>query len=122
MLGATALSATPLSAYDELVLLINNINLKGEAKLDAIGQCLVNASNVNFYTTADIDVFTTTVKEAVGQIHASALLNVDPDNEIDVFGINIKGEAKIYVKGLLLGEGWVRVVPDTEEWTNTTNW
>ena len=121
MLGFKSISESALSTYGALPELLNNVVIRGTAKLDAVGN-LLNYAGVTFTAVADLEALGSIDAMATADIKASALLECYP-NTIELTGdINIDGEAVFYCKGAKVGEGWVRVVPDTEEWTNTTNW
>lgn len=71
--------------------------------------------------TASLDIDVNTVKNNSIEIQGRALFNAFPTTAV-LFQANIKGKAVLTANGRLIGEGWTRVVPDSEEWTNTTNW
>ena len=122
MLGFKSLSESSLSTYGALPELLNNATIRGTAKLEAVGNILNYLGNISFTAIADLEAISKLEAMASGEITASALLECYP-NTVEFTGyINIEGEAVFYCKGAKVGEGWVRVVPDTEEWTNTTNW
>jgi hypothetical protein len=76
---------------------------------------------VDMLATANLDTGVNTVKNNSIEIQGRALFNAFPTTAV-LFQANIKCDAVLTANGKLIGEGWTRVVPDTDEWTNNTTW
>lgn len=121
MLGFHAISETPISA-------LSGAELGGSASILTSSDLQVLASLVKhgkatFSTSSDLDVFAEV--ENFGDfitMRGIAELTVKSNKVLNVTGINIDGKTHFVCKGEKLGEGWVRIAPNTDEWNNNSTW
>jgi hypothetical protein len=120
MLGLKSLAESPIST--------RGIPREARAEFLCTATFTVVESNrlkyaypVDMLATANLDIDANTLKNNSIDIQGRALFNAFPTTAV-LFQANIKGKAVLTANGRLIGEGWTRVVPDSEEWTNTTNW
>jgi hypothetical protein len=123
MLGIKTYSESPIATIGDIADLVGAFpKFTGNAELDAF------AGNLQ---SLGIDIIANAKLQSEGNINIGAIVNLKAVADLDVqageiqLGIaNFNGVATLYAKGSEIGEGWVRVVPDEEEWDKelSTDW
>ena len=115
MLGIKTYSESPMSTLGDIADLVGAFpKFTATAEIDAFGGDL-KSIGINIVSTADlegeldINIGAVVSLDAVANIHVNA-------GEIETGLANFNGVATLYAKGGELGEGWVRIEPDTPEW------
>ena len=108
-------SESPIATLGDIADLVGAFpKFTGNAELDAfVGN--LKGLGINIVSTADL--------EAEGDINIGAVVSLDAvanihvnAGEIETGLANFNGVATLYARGGELGEGWVRIEPDTPEW------
>ena len=121
MLGLKTYSEAPISTLGDIADLVGAFpKFTAQADLDAFVSRL-KGLGINIVALADLEV--------IGDAKWGAIVDIKSVADLDVRGgerqiaiANFNGQALLYVKGTELGEGWVRVVPEGEQWDNTNKW
>ena len=123
MLGIKTYSESPIATVGDIADLVGAFpKFTGNAELDAFAGNLQGLG---------IDIIANAKLQSEGDINIGAIVNLKAVANLDVqageiqLGIaNFNGVATLYAKGGEIGEGWVRVVPDEEEWDKelSTDW
>lgn len=119
MLGLKSLAESPISTRG--IFRQISVEFFATAVLDADGNILKYAIPVDMLATADLDAGVNVLKNSSVDLQGRALFNAFPTTAV-LFSAYINGDAVLSANGKLVGEGWTRVVPEEEEWTNTTTW
>ena len=115
MLGIKTYSESPMSTLGDIADLVGAFpKFTATADLDAFGGDL-KSIGINIVSTADLEGELDTNIGAVVSLDAVANIHVNA-GEIQTGIANFDGVATLYAKGGELGEGWVRIEPDTPEW------
>ena len=115
MLGIKTYSESPMSTLGDIADLVGAFpKFTGTAELDAFGGDL-KSIGINIVSTADLEGELDTNLGAVVSLNAVANIHVNA-GEIETGIANFNGVATLYARGGELGEGWVRIEPDTPEW------
>ena len=123
MLGIKTYSESPMSTLGDIADLVGAFpKFTANAELDAFATNL-KGLGINIVSTADLQGDLDVNKGAVVNLNAVADLHVNA-GEIQTGIANFDGVATLYARGGELGEGWVRIVPDEEEWDKelSTDW
>ena len=123
MLGIKTFSESPIATIGDIADLVGAFpKFTGTAELDAFVGTL-KGLGINIVSTADLQGDLDVNKGAVISLNAVADLHVNA-GEIQTGIANFDGVATLYARGGELGEGWVRIVPDEEEWDKelSTDW
>jgi hypothetical protein len=123
MLGIKTYSESPIATIGDIADLVGAFpKFTGNAELDAfVGN--LKGLGINIVSTADLEGELDTNLGAVVSLNAVANIHVNA-GEIETGIANFNGVATLYARGGELGEGWVRIVPDEEEWDKelSTDW
>ena len=123
MLGIKTYSESPIATVGDIADLVGAFpKFTGNAELDAFATNL-KGLGINIVSTADLEAELDTNLGAVVSLNAVANIHVNA-GEIQTGIANLNGVATLYARGGELGEGWVRIVPDEEEWDKelSTDW
>ena len=123
MLGIKTYSESPIATIGDIADLVGAFpKFTGNAELDAFATNL-KGLGINILANADLEGELDTNIGAVVSLNAVANIHVNA-GEIQTGIANLNGVATLYAKGGELGEGWVRIVPDEEEWDKelSTDW
>ena len=123
MLGIKTYSESPIATIGDIADLVGAFpKFTATADLDAFGGDL-KSIGINIVSTADLEGELDTNLGAVVSLNAVADIKVHA-GEIETGLANFNGVATLYARGGELGEGWVRIVPDEEEWDKelSTDW
>ena len=123
MLGIKTYSESPIATIGDIADLVGAFpKFTGNAELDAFATNL-KGLGINILANADLEGELDTNIGAVVSLNAVANIHVNA-GEIESALANFNGEATLYARGGELGEGWVRIVPDEEEWDKelSTDW
>ena len=123
MLGIKTYSESPIATIGDIADLVGAFpKFTGNAELDAFATNL-KGLGINIVSTADLEAELDINIGAVISLDAVATLHVNA-GEIQTGIANFDGVATLYARGGELGEGWVRIVPDEEEWDKelSTDW
>ena len=123
MLGIKTYSESPIATIGDIADLVGAFpKFTGNAELDAFATNL-KGLGINILANADLEGELDTNLGAVVSLNAVANIKVRA-GEIETGLANFNGVATLYAKGGELGEGWVRIVPDEEEWDKelSTDW
>ena len=123
MLGIKTYSESPMSTLGDIADLVGAFpKFTGNAELDAFANNL-KGLGINILANADLEAELDTNLGAVVSLNAVANIHVNA-GEIQTGIANFNGVATLYARGGELGEGWVRIVPDEEEWDKelSTDW
>ena len=115
MLGIKTYSESPMSTLGDIADLVGAFpKFTANAELDAfVGN--LKGLGINIVSTADLEAELDINIGAVVSLDAVANIHVNA-GEIESALANFNGVATLYAKGGELGEGWVRIEPDTPEW------
>ena len=115
MLGIKTYSESPMSTLGDIADLVGAFpKFTANAELDAfVGN--LKGLGINIVSTADLEGELDTNLGAVVSLNAVANIHVNA-GEIETGIANFNGVATLYARGGELGEGWVRIEPDTPEW------
>ncbi len=115
MLGIKTYSESPIATIGDIADLVGAFpKFTATAELDAfVGN--LKGLGINIVSTADLQGDLDVNVGAVVSLNAVANINVHA-GEIETGLANFNGVATLYAKGGELGEGWVRIEPDTPEW------
>ena len=123
MLGIKTYSESPIATIGDIADLVGAFpKFTGTAELESfVGN--LKGLGINMVATSDLEAELDTRIGAVVSLNAVANIKVHA-GEIESALANFNGVATLYVRGNELGEGWVRVVPDEEEWDKelSTDW
>ena len=115
MLGIKTYSESPIATLGDIADLVGAFpKFTATADLDAFGGDL-KSIGINIVSTADLEGELDTNLGAVVSLNAVADIKVHA-GEIETGLANFNGVATLYARGGELGEGWVRIEPDTPEW------
>ena len=123
MLGIKTYSESPIATVGDIADLVGAFpKFTGNAELDAFATNL-KGLGINIVSTADLETELDINIGAVVSLDAVANIHVNA-GEIETGLANFNGVATLYARGGELGEGWVRIVPDEEEWDKelSTDW
>ena len=123
MLGIKTYSESPIATIGDIADLVGAFpKFTANAELDAFASNL-KGLGINILASADLEGELDTNLGAVVSLNAVANIHVNA-GEIETGLANFNGVATLYARGGELGEGWVRVVPDEEEWDKelSTDW
>ena len=123
MLGIKTYSESPVATIGDIADLVGAFpKFTGNAELDSFATNL-KGLGINIVSTADLEAELDINIGAVVSLDAVATLHVNA-GEIQTGIANFDGVATLYARGGELGEGWVRIVPDEEEWDKelSTDW
>ena len=123
MLGIKTYSESPMSTLGDIADLVGAFpKFTANAELDAFATNL-KGLGINILANADLEGKLDTNLGAVVSLNAVANIHVNA-GEIETGLANFNGVATLYARGGELGEGWVRIVPDEEEWDKelSTDW
>jgi hypothetical protein len=123
MLGIKTYSESPIATIGDIADLVGAFpKFTGNAELDAFATNL-KGLGINILANADLEGELDTNLGAVVSLNAVANIHVNA-GEIETGLANFNGVATLYARGGELGEGWVRIVPDEEEWDKelSTDW
>lgn len=123
MLGIKTYSESPMSTLGDIADLVGAFpKFTATAELDAFATNL-KGLGINIVANADLEGELDTNLGAVVSLNAVANIHVNA-GEIETGLANFNGVATLYARGGELGEGWVRIVPDEEEWDKelSTDW
>ena len=123
MLGIKTYSESPIATIGDIADLVGAFpKFTGNAELDAFASNL-KGLGINILANADLEAELDINIGAVVSLDAVATLHVNA-GEIQTGIANFNGVATLYARGGELGEGWVRIVPDEEEWDKelSTDW
>ena len=123
MLGIKTYSESPMSTLGDIADLVGAFpKFTANAELDAFATNL-KGLGINILANADLEGELDTNLGAVVSLNAVANIHVNA-GEIQTGIANFNGVATLYARGGELGEGWVRIVPDEEEWDKelSTDW
>ena len=123
MLGIKTYSESPIATIGDIADLVGAFpKFTANAELDAFANNL-KGLGINILASADLEGELDTNLGAVVSLNAVANIHVNA-GEIQTGIANFNGVATLYARGGELGEGWVRVVPDEEEWDKelSTDW
>ena len=115
MLGIKTYSESPMSTLGDIADLVGAFpKFTGNAELESFVGTL-KGLGINIVATSDL--------KADGDINVGAVVNLNAvadllvnAGEIQIGFANFNGVATLYARGGELGEGWVRIEPDTPEW------
>ena len=115
MLGIKTFSESPIATIGDIADLVGAFpKFTATADLDAfVGN--LKGLGINIVSTADLEAELDINIGAVVSLNAVANIHVNA-GEIESALANFNGVATLYAKGGELGEGWVRIEPDTPEW------
>ena len=115
MLGIKTYSESPIATIGDIADLVGAFpKFTATAELDAfVGN--LKGLGINIVSTADLEAELDINIGAVVSLNAVANVHVNA-GEIETGLANFNGVATLYAKGGELGEGWVRIEPDTPEW------
>ena len=123
MLGIKTFSESPIATIGDIADLVGAFpKFTATADLDAfVGN--LKGLGINIVSAANLEAELDTNLGAVVSLNAVANVHVNA-GEIESALANFNGVATLYVKGGELGDGWVRIVPDEEEWDKelSTDW
>ena len=123
MLGIKTYSESPVATIGDIADLVGAFpKFTATADLDAfVGN--LKGLGINIVSTADLEGELDTNIGAVVSLNAVANIHVNA-GEIESALANFNGVATLYARGGELGDGWVRIVPDEEEWDKelSTDW
>ena len=123
MLGIKTYSESPIATLGDIADLVGAFpKFSATADLDAfVGN--LKGLGINIVSTADLEGELDTNIGAVVSLNAVANIHVNA-GEIESALANFNGVATLYARGGELGDGWVRIVPDEEEWDKelSTDW
>ena len=123
MLGIKTYSESPIATLGDIADLVGAFpKFSATADLDAfVGN--LKGLGINIVSTADLEGELDTNLGAVVSLNAVANIHVNA-GEIESALANFNGVATLYARGGELGDGWVRIVPDEEEWDKelSTDW
>ena len=115
MLGIKTYSESPIATVGDIADLVGAFpKFTANAELDAFATNL-QGLGINIVSTADLEAELDINIGAVVSLDAVATLHVNA-GEIETGLANFNGVATLYARGGELGEGWVRIEPDTPEW------
>jgi len=115
MLGIKTYSESPMSTLGDIADLVGAFpKFTATAELDAFATNL-KGLGINIVANADLEGELDTNLGAVVSLNAVANIHVNA-GEIETGLANFNGVATLYARGGELGEGWVRIEPDTPEW------
>ena len=123
MLGIKTYSESPIATVGDIADLVGAFpKFTATAELDAFATNL-KGLGINIVANADLEGELDTNLGAVVSLNAVANIHVNA-GEIETGLANFNGVATLYARGGELGEGWVRIVPDEEEWDKelSTDW
>ena len=123
MLGIKTFSESPIATIGDIADLVGAFpKFTANAELDAFATNL-KGLGINILANADLEGELDTNIGAVVSLNAVANIHVNA-GEIETGLANFNGVATLYARGGELGEGWVRIVPDEEEWDKelSTDW
>ena len=123
MLGIKTYSESPIATIGDIADLVGAFpKFTGNAELDAFATNL-KGLGINILANADLEAELDINIGAVVSLNAVASIHVNA-GEIQTGIANLNGVATLYARGGELGEGWVRIVPDEEEWDKelSTDW
>ena len=123
MLGIKTYSESPIATVWDIAYLVGAFpKFTATAELDAFATNL-KGLGINILATADLQGELDTNLGAVVSLNAVANIHVNA-GEIQTGIANFNGVATLYARGGQLGEVWVRIVPDEEEWDKelSTDW
>lgn len=123
MLGLKTYSEAPLSTIGDIADLVGAFpKFTANADLEAFTGNL-KGLGINIVSTSELEAELDVNVGAVVNLNAVANIKIHA-GEIETGVANLNGVATLYVRGGELGEGWVRVVPDEEEWDykESSNW
>ena len=123
MLGIKTYSESPIATLGDIADLVGAFpKFTANAELDAFATNL-KGLGINILANADLEGELDTNIGAVVSLNAVANIHVNA-GEIETGLANFNGVATLYARGGELGEGWVRIVPDEEEWDKelSTDW
>ena len=123
MLGIKTYSESPIATIGDIADLVGAFpKFTANAELDAFATNL-KGLGINILANADLEGELDTNLGAVVSLNAVANIHVNA-GEIETGLANFNGVATLYARGGELGEGWVRIVPDEEEWDKelSTDW
>ena len=123
MLGIKTYSESPIATIGDIADLVGAFpKFTGTAELEAFVGTL-KGLGINIVATSDLEADGDINVGAVVSLNAVANIKVHA-GEIETGLANFNGVATLYARGGELGAGWVRVVPDEEEWDKelSTDW
>ena len=123
MIGLKTYSEAPLSTIGDIADLVGAFpKFTASADLEAFTGNL-KGLGINIVSTSELEAELDVNVGAVVNLNAVANIKIHA-GEIETGVANLNGVATLYVRGGELGEGWVRVVPDEEEWDykESSNW
>lgn len=123
MLGLKTYSEAPLSTIGDIADLVGAFpKFTAGADLETFTGNL-KGLGINIVSTSELEAELDVNVGAVVNLNAVANIKIHA-GEIETGVANLNGVATLYVRGGELGEGWVRVVPDEEEWDykESSNW
>ena len=123
MLGIKTYSESPIATVGDIADLVGAFpKFTANAELDAFATNL-KGLGINILANADLEGELDTNLGAVVSLNAFANIHVNA-GEIETGLANFNGVGTLYARGGELGEGWVRIVPDEEEWDKelSTDW
>ena len=115
MLGIKTYSESPIATVGDIADLVGAFpKFTANAELDAfVGN--LKGLGINILASADLESELDINIGAVVSLNAVADIHVNA-GEIETGIANFNGVATLYARGGELGEGWVRIEPDTPEW------
>ena len=123
MLGIKTYSESPIATIGDIADLVGAFpKFTGTAELESfVGN--LKGLGINMVATSDLEAELDINIGAVVSLNAVASIKIHA-GEIQTGLANFDGVATLYARGGELGEGWVRVVPDEEEWDKelSTDW